>query len=317
MCLMASRFGEAKPLFLLVFIETVNIFVNPIAGRGRGRSIAERLQRRLQDEGYRAQVYFNSPESLTADDVRDSIRAVVVIGGDGTVRAVADRFLALCGKTPPLLAIPLGTANLMTLHLKLRWIDATLEADVSAAIRELATVEVDAWRANGMLFLDLASVGYDAMVVHELMRVRNGPIRKISYLWPAAIAFWKYQFTPMRVVVDGKEIFAGVPALAFAGNISEYGAGFPILAKACSNDGMLDVCVLPARSRSELIGLFLRALIGMHTAKRGAVYLRGKSIQIETTRPAPVQVDGDAAGFTPLDIRLLPAPLPFIVRSLP
>ena len=40
---------------------------------------------------------------------------------------------------------------------------------------------------------------------------------------------------------------------------------------------------------------------------------KGKRIRIESDEPAPVQIDGEAAGHTPIDIDLLPVRLPFIV----
>ena len=41
--------------------------------------------------------------------------------------------------------------------------------------------------------------------------------------------------------------------------------------------------------------------------------LRGKHVHIDSKRRVPVQIDGDAAGHTPVNIDLLPIRLPFIV----
>ena len=48
-------------------------------------------------------------------------------------------------------------------------------------------------------------------------------------------------------------------------------------------------------------------------AAEGAVYTKGKHVRIESAEPAPVQLDGDSAGHTPLEIDLLPVRVPFIV----
>jgi diacylglycerol kinase (ATP) len=115
------------------------------------------------------------------------------------------------------------------------------------------------------------------------------------------------------VNLDGEEIFPNEQALAFVGNLSEYGTGFPIVPYARADDGLLDVCVLPCRSREELVRLFLLAAVGEHVRVEGAVYRRGRHVRIESPVSVPVQVDGDTAGHTPVQIDLLPVQLPFIV----
>jgi len=42
----------AKTLKRISIVEEVLIFANPIAGRGRGKSIARRLEVRLRADGY-------------------------------------------------------------------------------------------------------------------------------------------------------------------------------------------------------------------------------------------------------------------------
>lgn len=295
--------------------QTVNIFVNPIAGRGRGKAISQRLGHRLTADGYQVRIWFDPPPKIADEPLSVPSRASIVIGGDGTIRAVADRFLSLNGSIPPILPVPLGTANLIVRHLGFNWRSEGLEANVSEAIAAAHLTWLDAGSANGQLFLVLASVGYDAAVVHELNRVRNGPITMLSYILPAWTALRDYPFPSLRVIADGREIWSPGPALAFVGSAKEYGAGFSVLPFAEANDGKLDVCVLPCRSREELVRIFLEALAEQHIWSPGVKYRRAKSIRIESDQQTPIEIDGDAAGFTPLDVSLLPVRLPFIVAS--
>jgi diacylglycerol kinase family enzyme len=317
-----------------VAADQVLIFANPIAGRGRSRDMAARLERRLRRDGYAVRVLFDRPESVPDAVLPADATVALVIGGDGTLRAVADRLLApsgvsLAGVTagqpevtvpppaamPPLLVIPLGTANLMGRHLGIKWDEANLEDQVSRAVARRQVSGLDAARANGRLFLLMAGIGFDAHVVHELDRVRDGPIGYASYILPAAMAFGSYQYPSLRVTVDGREVFTPAPAVAFVGNVAEYGTGFPMLPHARPDDGLLDVCVLPCGSRGDVMRLFLQAAVGEHVLADGVVYTKGKRVIVETAgpRPAPIQLDGDAFGQTPLTVDLLPVRLPFIV----
>jgi diacylglycerol kinase family enzyme len=215
---------------------------------------------------------------------------------------------------PPLLVVPVGTANLMGQHLGVRWDEEHLEDEVVAALLGRRVVQLDAARADERLLLLVAGVGFDAAIVHEVARRRKGPITKGSYIGPALAALWEMRDVPfLNVVVDGREIAREVPGMVFVGNIPQYGTGFAVLPEARPDDGVLDVCVMPCRSRGELVSLFLHAAAGEHLQMEGVKYVKGRQVSIESARPVPVQIDGEAAGFTPLKIELLPVRLPFIV----
>lgn len=299
-------------------VERIVIFANPISGRGRGAAIARRLEKRLRADGYDVSTITDPPETLGPAELNREAGAAIVIGGDGTLRAVADRlFLATpdIPTDPPLLVVPLGTANLMGRHLGIRWSERRLEDQIAAAVRRRRVVRLDTARANGRLFLLMTGVGFDAHVVHEMNRLRRGPITYASYLIPAALAIADYRYPPLRVSVDGRGVFDLGPAVAFVGNIPEYGTGFPILPHARPDDDLLDVCVLPCRSPADLARFFILAAAGEHLTAEGVVYTKGRHVRIESAEgdPVPVQVDGDPAGHTPVEIDLLPVRLPFIV----
>jgi diacylglycerol kinase (ATP) len=323
--------------------EQIAIFANPIAGRGRGRLIADKLRDRLSRLGYDVHPFFERADSadLAALDPQN-IRTVIAIGGDGTLRTVAARFAPASPRVedqrpssdqqneptnlnpepqtpnphpsmPPLLIIPMGTANLMGQHLDIQYDEADFEKRVIRAVRRGRIVHLDAAQANGRLFLLMAGVGMDAEIVHELDRQREGPINLGSYFLPAAMALGGYQYPPITVDVDDRRLVHNRPAMVFVGNIKEYGTGFPLLPHARPDDGLLDVCILPCRSRNDVLSCFLHAAAGEHLQWSGAIYTRGRNVRVESPADVPVQVDGEPAGHTPVEIGLLPFRIPFIV----
>src|SRR5438046_10463822 len=115
--------------------EVVLIFANPIAGRRKGRAIAQRLSQRLSRDRFDARRVLERAEDVLDADLPDEIRAAISIGGDGTVRGVARRLFQRFGEGfPPLLVVPMGTANLLGRHLGTIWSDRELPDRVSQAI---------------------------------------------------------------------------------------------------------------------------------------------------------------------------------------
>jgi YegS/Rv2252/BmrU family lipid kinase len=295
-------------------IHKVVIVANPIAGQGKGRAIAQRVLQAVEAAGMETAVTLDLA-ATEAGQLCDA-DAMIAIGGDGTLRAAVGRCLergAEGCRVPPLLPVPVGTANLMGRHLGIHWQTADLERRVVQSLERRSIVMLDAAQSNGQLFLLMAGVGIDGLIVHELDRMRRGPINFASYVLPAALAIASYRYPALQVVADGEEIFGSAPAIALVANISEYGAGFPLAPHARPDDGLLDICVVPVQSPVDAVQKFLHAAAGELLAVEGVVYARGKQIEIRSPRPVPIQIDGDPGGHTPAHINLLPIRLPFIV----
>jgi diacylglycerol kinase family enzyme len=306
--------------------QRILIFANPVAGKGKGKALAERLCFRFIAEGWRAEVVGRRPED-TPDQMLAEMTAAVSIGGDGTLRAVVER-VTDGGRTegPGVLVVPMGTANLMGRHLGVGVSVRGIEERAVAAIRGGKRVRLDVGEVisrkgekgretERRLFLLMVGVGLDGAIVHALDRVRKGPIGFTSYLRPALETVAGYAFHEIEVEVDGKVVWRMGPAVAFAGNVKEYGTGFPILPLARSDDELLDVCVLPARSATDLIEHAVAMVAGEHYLREGVVYVKGKQVAVRSKEPVAVQADGDPAGWTPVEMKLIPTKVGFIVPS--
>jgi len=306
--------------------QKVVIFANPIAGRGRGRVLAERLRGRFEKEGWGASVVFERADLVDEFELAE-MTAAVSIGGDGTLRSVVERVTSGgANEGPGVLVVPMGTANLMGKHLGISLKDKGLEERAVRAIELRQIVRLDVGRIRSekreassekeelnRLFLLMVGVGIDGEVVHAMDRVRKGPIAISSYLKPGLGAFAEYQYHQLEVEVDGRRVFERGPAVAFVGNIKEYGTGFEILPMAKSDDELLDVCVLPANRPQELINHFLAAAAGEHIHGEGVVYVKGRRVKITSPKPVAVQADGDPAGWTPVEMELMRTRVGFIV----
>ena len=224
---------------------------------------------------------------------------VVVVGGDGTVREVAH---GLEGSDKPLLIVPGGTENLLANELgfdeKLKTILRTFEAGY---IRPL-----DLGSANGKCFTSIVGFGFDGQIVKRVSEQRDGHINHFDYVWPIWRTFWTYKFAPMKVEVEGEEIFDG-RGLVFVGNISRYAVGLQVLRHADFGDGLLDVCIYKCASRVHLVKHSLMTILKQHAASRDVIYRQGKSIAVSSQiRDIQTEIDGDPGPALPIQIKVIP-----------
>lgn len=262
----------------------------------RGFEVRPNLTRSLRD----------ACELATEAAVDYNCGVVVAVGGDGTIREVAH---GLEGSDKPLLIVPQGTENLLANELGY---DHRLET-VVRTFEEGSIRSLDLGRANGRCFTSIASFGYDGDVVAMVHQARRGHICHMDYAWPVWRSFWAYKFQPMKVTVDGTEVFND-RGLVFVGNVSRYALGLNILYKADYGDGLLDVCIYKCHNRLRLLKHSLLTVAKRHWTRRDVIYLQGKKIQVTADAPGiTTEIDGDPGPKLPVDIEIVPQAVKVLV----
>ena len=289
----------------------ISYIVNPKAGASSSKLTGRRFGQYLVKKGFDVRIsltasLYNACELATNAAVDYDCAMVVVVGGDGTVREVAH---GLEGSSKPLLIIPHGTENLLANELgfdeKLKTIIKTFEAGY---IRLL-----DLGSANGKCFTSIAGFGFDGDVVKRVCEQRAGHINYFDYFWPIWRTFWDYKFNPMKVEVDGEEIFEG-KCLVFVGNISRYAIGLQILHFADFGDGLLDICIYKCASQLHLAKHSLMTILKHHAKRGDVIYRQGRNIYVSSeTDLIRTEIDGDPGPALPVEIKVIPRAVNCIV----
>ena len=293
--------------------KTVLISFNPNSGSTDRRSIVDQLVTELEIRGLDVQLLTGIDEvkrlvdALLSDQgvtQGSGLRAVVAAGGDGTVSLLANRL----PPQTPIAILPLGTENLLAKYLGLT-ADAKLVADMIVNAR---TVRLDAGRANGQLFLVMASCGFDADVVHRLHSTRKGHIHHWSYARPIVGGIGEYRYPKIRMLVEGQEKPV-IGKWAFVFNVPRYAMNLPIVSDADPVDGELDLCTF--RGGNLFRGLFylLAIVLRQHRGWKYSHFQRFKKVRIESDERVPFQLDGDPGGVLPLEIEVIPEHLKVMV----
>ena len=289
--------------------EVVVISMNPNSGATDCRAIVEQLMACLSQQGF---------DVLLLTDIKDVIdvvgqhfggrlRCVVAAGGDGTISLLANQL----PENTPLAILPLGTENLLAKYLGISPDPETTAAMIVAG----SCRQLDVGRANGKLFLVMASCGFDADVVHRLHRQRKGHIRHWSYAKPLFSSIRKYKYPKIRISIDSNNSSQVTtnPCWAFIFNVPRYAMNLPIAAEANPEDGVLDLCTF--RGGSLFRGLFYLAsvLLRRHKNWTNSQAFNFKKLTMESDQEVPYQLDGDPGGTLPLTVEVVKGGVTLIV----
>lgn len=279
-------------------LREVLVVGNPYSGKRGNRKHVEELLEVLARRGLNPKALWRPEEreeELGRADLEAVCRCVVVAGGDGTVRDVLNEMPRV-----PIAVFPLGNENLFAKEFGFD-LDAERLAD---AIQAGRSRRVDVATAGGATFGVVLSAGFDAEVVHRVAhwRAEKGPLKRVndlSYVPRALSALVKYPFPAMEIVADGKR-YQGYQL--FVMNFNRYGMGLNIAPEAKGDDGLLDWLLLTKPGRWKLITSLLRLVLRMRLPESAVLRGVARHLSIHSAVPVPVEVDGDAFGFTPVEV---------------
>lgn len=270
---------------------------NPRSGAGRQAKPLRELIAELRTLGIRPRLYSKREELDAAvnDPVRrQSLRGIVAAGGDGTLLDVMNRH-----PNVPVGILPLGTENLCAKYLGMPRNGKV----VARVVADGETMRFDAGRLGDQRFMVMASIGFDASVIHKVHAARKGHISRSTYVFPTMKALAQYHYPKLRVYIDD-DPEPTVGCMVVVANLPSYALGLKVAANARGDDGLLDVRVMQRGSSFHMLRYVGMIFYRWHEKARDVVALRGKRIRIESDEPVPIQIDGDPAGLTPAEINV-------------
>jgi diacylglycerol kinase family enzyme len=238
--------------------------------------------------------------------VPDDTAAVLVFGGDGTVREVAE---GLANRRIPLCHLPAGNENLFARQFGMKIKpSAVLAALDRGTVRTIDLVDV-----NGQVCVSCIGIGLDGEVTRRVAAKRRGHVSNLDYVGPIASCFFVgYKFPELEVLAGGKSVFAGRGTFC-AGNLNEYAARLPLFKSASFDDGLLDIVILPCRNKWDLFKILPSIILGRHDRNKSIIHLRAREVVVRADSSVACQLDGDVGPNPPITARMLPGALAVLV----
>ncbi|MFQ6059557.1 MAG: diacylglycerol/lipid kinase family protein, partial [Anaerolineae bacterium] len=296
------------------------LILNPTAGYREALRDLQQAIEYLEGQGWQLALRETrgrgDATTYAQEAVAAGCQAVVVVGGDGTISEAVN---GLAGSDVALGVLPMGTGNVWAAEIGLLPTPTPLHRpDLLASARALTEGQirrVDVGRADGRYFLLWAGVGIDARVTQEVetepqaMKRRLGP-------WAYAIAgltiAWSFVGTRATLILDGQEVHHRV-ILILISNAQLYAGMMRVATEARLDDGFLDVCCFKGHGFLTTLRHLTSVVTRHHLRDPQVEYYRARRITIHTSKPLPIQADGDPIGATPMAFEVVPKALKVIV----
>ncbi|HWU57387.1 MAG TPA: diacylglycerol kinase family protein [Microbacteriaceae bacterium] len=274
----------------------------------------------------------DSGRAAAREAVSDNPDMVIVAGGDGTVRVVAENIRESGVR---LGVVPAGTGNLLARNLDIPVNDLknAVRIAFSGVDRIIDVARIELEDADGTRhahdFLVMAGIGLDAHMAANTNERLKKRIGWLAYTDPIARSVIGNEQLSMQYQLDGSRPRTLRAHTVIAGNCGTLTANILLLPDAVIDDGLLDIVALRPSNRfawarivsSLVLNRFTHRTKPGRLARRaagefgGLQYAQAHSLVVRLAEPQQIQLDGDSFGVvSALKISIVDAALPVRVE---
>ena len=325
----------------MVFLPKPLIIVNNAAAKAQ--KAWPIVRRRLEVAGLSFDFHETTQPGDATTRTREALRAgintIAVLGGDGTLSETAQGFFGFSKRIEDvpspinpdacIAILPAGTGDDFARSEMGRreplnkWIEIFISYCQSPAESNVRTVDVlyglcDGYRTP-FICLNAATMGIGGETAARVaaqgkfMRRFSGEGRFAAAAL-AALAGWRER--RVRVSIDDSEVIEGDMNLVAVGNALYAGGGMMLSPNAKIDDGKLDVVTASGLSRANVVRELMRIHKGGHVHNPKVRIMQGEGVSIETFSSEDamlIEADGNVRGVTPVEFRVMPRALRFVV----
>lgn len=293
--------------------ETIHLFLNPTAGRGRAGGRQTRILALLQKAGVGVELHTTRAAGDMESQVLSSVDAgatrIIVAGGDGSVHEAVNGILR-SRNSAALGVIPTGTGNdfAKACSISLNWEHAT-RLLVDRLVANQTARPIDVGKMNDRYFANGAGVGFDAKVTRTAQSI-DLPIGDLVYLIAIFAAMLDGIETPRIKITADDYSWDGPLTLANISNGPWVGGMFYIAPMADNSDGQLELVIAKPITRLGILNLLPKLVKGTHLQEPVIVHRTVTKLTIQADRPIPSHLDGEVGPLqTDFELSVLPGAL--------
>ena len=276
--------------------DSIRLFLNPTAGRGRAGRRKARIIELLEASGATVELLESSAVGNLEERVRHAVdggaHRIIVAGGDGSVHEALNGIMQSVNDAD-LGLIPTGTGNdfAKASEIPLNWEHAArlLGARLSD---DQYLKDIDIGRMNDRYFANGAGIGFDAKVT-RIARSYRLPIGDLVYLLAIFRAMVDGIATPRLKISAGDFSWDGPATLAAISNGPWIGGMFHIAPMASNDDGQLELLIADPVTRTRIVSLLPKLMSGKHMNEAEIHQQSITKLSITASEPLASHLDGE------------------------
>ncbi len=256
--------------------------------------------------------YFDEIPQIAQNIADNKVDWVIIAGGDGTIRALIEQ-LANCQYLPYISVFPAGTVNLVAKEL-------LMSGDPNKWVKRVTKgVEVPVYlgRANGHVFLTVAGIGFDSLVVDNVTEKEKKLLNKLAYVWQGTelmrkellFSNWRYRF---EVRFDDESQWHEASSV-IVGKSRYYAGRYNLFRSASLSSPWLYAALFTGSKRSDFIRYAACIALEALGFDKDIVIRKVKKLEIRcNVEHFAAELDGDAVTAAPLEIVMEEVPVKFL-----
>ena len=266
------------------------------------RDVVDGALRLLRQRGKAVEARLTSTTDELAEVVSEEERRLVLLGGDGSVHAVAN----VPGHKPEIALLPAGKANNLAHGLGIPT-DLDAAAELAAAGRPRSLDLIAARTATRRhLAVEGVSVGFHAVARSQYHAANSADLAAGLSAGVKALS----AFRPFAAAVESDDKLELIKVRQlFVVNFPLYGPRLHVAPGADPADGLLDIVNIEAAGRLPLLRMLHRLRRGTHLGEPGVRRWQAGRIRIATAGRSPIIADTVNLGPGPVELTIEPAAL--------
>lgn len=284
--------------------KSILFISNPISGYKKKEDLRQTIRDNLDHQRFEYEFvnteYKGHATELSSDAVDKGIDIIIAVGGDGTLNEVAK---PIVNSKSVLGVVPNGSGNGFAMHIG-------MGRNCTKAIKKLNKAyikKIDTCTVNGRFFLNLAGIGFDALVAHKVENAKNRGFQ--MYINTISKELIKFKAETYSVKTENETINGPFSVIAVA-NAAMYGYNFTIAPLAQLTDGLLDVVLIKKAPILRTMGASWRLLNNSLDKSPLVDIKKAKEVIISLDKPYYYHIDGESGTFeSELHFKIHPASL--------
>jgi YegS/Rv2252/BmrU family lipid kinase len=269
--------------------------INPAAGKGKTLKLIPIIESIFKDRKEDELFIEITKETGHATEIArkyssKDVYRIYSVGGDGTLNEVLN---GMINSTSSLAVIPSGTGNDFIKSIYNFTKQHSVE-DILLKVINGREKNIDLCEVNDRYFINIASIGFDAEVAYNTIRLKKLPLisGNLAYIIGIIITVFKYNSYRISLNIDGKVINLNGLLVAVA-NGRYYGGGINVAPKAKVDDGLFNICAIEKVSRLKILRLFPRVIKGTHAGIKEVSFFDGSTVKIISEDDIVFNIDGE------------------------